>query len=239
MKMVKSLILGSAAGLVAMGGAQAADLPVKAKAVEYVKVCSLYGAGFWYIPGTDTCIRIGGAVRIDTAINGGIYDAPFWRGGAGAAQNYGKDWYTTRSRLNLTEDTRTATEYGVLRTYANVQFDWTRGGSSIAGGAPVEVDYAFIQFAGFTFGKAVSQFDPQWALTKPYISSGFLAGSNNTTGLPQISYTAEFGNGISASISAENASPYRNAGLYNTANFLVAPGGGQFLNQQYGVASYT
>src|SRR5882724_646946 len=60
MKMVKSLILGSAAALVAMSGAQAADLPVKAKAVEYVKVCSLYGAGFFYIPGTDTCIKLGG-----------------------------------------------------------------------------------------------------------------------------------------------------------------------------------
>ena len=60
MKMVKSLILGSAAGLVAMSGAQAADLPVKAKAVEYVRICSLYGAGFLYIPGTDTCIKLGG-----------------------------------------------------------------------------------------------------------------------------------------------------------------------------------
>src|ERR1700726_797378 len=77
MKMIKSLILGSTAGLIAMSGAQAADLPVKAKAVEYVKVCSLYGAGFWYIPGTDTCIRIGGAIRIDTAINGNVFDAPF------------------------------------------------------------------------------------------------------------------------------------------------------------------
>jgi hypothetical protein len=60
MKMVKSLILGSAAGLLAMSGAQAADLPVKAKAVEYVRICSLYGAGFFYIPGTDTCIKLGG-----------------------------------------------------------------------------------------------------------------------------------------------------------------------------------
>ncbi|SDI27060.1 Porin subfamily protein, partial [Bradyrhizobium sp. Rc2d] len=51
MKLVKSLLLGSAAGLIAVGGAQAADLPVKAKAVEYVKICSLYGAGFYYIPG--------------------------------------------------------------------------------------------------------------------------------------------------------------------------------------------
>jgi hypothetical protein len=56
MKMVKSLVLGSAAALLAMGGAQAADLPVKAKAVEYVRICSLYGAGFFYIPGTDPCI---------------------------------------------------------------------------------------------------------------------------------------------------------------------------------------
>jgi len=223
MKMVKSLILGSAAALVAMGGAQAADLPVKAKAVEYVKVCSLYGAGFWYIPGTDTCIRIGGAIRIDTAINGGIYDNPFWRGGASGAQTFGRDWYTTRSRFNLTEDTRTATEYGVLRTYANVQFDWTRGGSGIAGGAPVEVDYAFIQFAGFTIGKAVSQFDPQWALAKPWITSGVNAGSNNATGLNQLAYTATFGNGVSGTISLEDAQPYRTAGIVNTSAAFQAP----------------
>ena len=74
MKMVKSLILGSAAGLVAMSGAQAADLPVKAKAVEYVRICSLYGAGFFYIPGTDTCIKLGGYLRVDTTFNGSIYD---------------------------------------------------------------------------------------------------------------------------------------------------------------------
>ena len=63
MKMVKSLLLGTAAGLVAVAGAQAADLPVKAKPVEYVKICSVYGEGFFYIPGTDTCIKLGGYVR--------------------------------------------------------------------------------------------------------------------------------------------------------------------------------
>ena len=65
MKMVKSLLLGSAAGIVAVAGAQAADLPVKAKPVEYVKVCSLYGAGFYYIPGTDICLKIGAAFRAE------------------------------------------------------------------------------------------------------------------------------------------------------------------------------
>src|ERR1700738_1258183 len=83
MKMVKSLILGSAAGLVAMSGAQAADLPVKAKAVEYVKICSLYGAGFFYIPGSDTCIKLGGYLRVDTTINGSNHGQPAWSGDLG------------------------------------------------------------------------------------------------------------------------------------------------------------
>ena len=54
MTKMKGLLLGAAAGLASVASAQAADLPVKAAPVEYVKVCSLYGAGFFYIPGTDT-----------------------------------------------------------------------------------------------------------------------------------------------------------------------------------------
>ena len=65
MSIVKSLLLGSAAGLMVVGGAQAADLQAKAKAVEYVKVCDAYGAGFYYIPGTDVCLKVGGYVRAD------------------------------------------------------------------------------------------------------------------------------------------------------------------------------
>ena len=117
MKSVKSLMLGSAAGLIAMSGAQAADLPVKAKAVEYVRICSLYGAGFWYIPGTDTCIKIGGYLRVDTTFNGGIYGGPAWSGGLGTGNRF-TDHINSRSRMALTVDTRTATEYGVVRTFA-------------------------------------------------------------------------------------------------------------------------
>src|SRR5260370_40540063 len=122
MKMVKSLILGSAAGLLAMSGAQAADLPVKAKPVEYVKICSLYGAGFFYIPGTDTCIKLGGYLRVDTTFNGGIYDAPAWNGSLGTGDRTRDNW-ATRSRLALTVDTRTATEYGVVRTFGQVDLN--------------------------------------------------------------------------------------------------------------------
>src|SRR5438309_3421295 len=113
MKMVKSLLLGSAAGLLAMGGAQAADLPVKAKAVEYVKSCSLYGAGFFYIPGTDTCIKLGGYLRVDVLANTNSDDTGN-TSGAGGAKNRFTNGYTWRSREDLTIDTRTATEYSMV-----------------------------------------------------------------------------------------------------------------------------
>ena len=121
MKLVKSLMLGSAAGLLVVGGAQAADLPVKAKPVEYVRICSLYGAGFWYIPGTDTCIKIGGFARIDLTYNGGVYGQPFYSGDGGQGNRF-QDQFHARSRVAMTLDTRTATEYGVVRTFG--QIDW-------------------------------------------------------------------------------------------------------------------
>jgi hypothetical protein len=173
MKMVKSLVLGSAAALAVMGGAQAADLPVKAKAVEYVRICSLYGAGFFYIPGTDTCIKLGGYLRAEAgfgtnSIYGGAYN------GIAGTQNRYRNYYTARSREDLNIDTRTATEYGVVRTFFDATFSWTTGTQGVAAtgttlgadgvaGGTLGVYYAFIQFAGFTMGKAVSQFDTPWS----------------------------------------------------------------------------
>src|ERR1700722_15655785 len=72
MKLVKSLLLGTAAGFVAAAAAQAADLEADKvpKAADYVKVCSLYGEGFYQIPGEgDICIRIGATARLDGALN--------------------------------------------------------------------------------------------------------------------------------------------------------------------------
>ncbi|HWW46518.1 MAG TPA: porin [Xanthobacteraceae bacterium] len=225
MKLVKSLILGSAATLVAMGGAQAADLPLKAKAVEYVKVCSLYGAGFYYIPGTDTCIKLGGYLRVDTSFNAsGAYDRPAWDGAAGQ-NNRLKNDYVARSRFDMNVDTRTATEYGVVRTYADFTMNWTTGSGQIAGFDPVGglgVYYAFIQFAGFTMGKAVSQFSTPWTGYPGNNTSFLIGGEDDVTGINQFAYTAQFGNGVSASISLEDASAYRQSGVYNVSGATAA-----------------
>jgi hypothetical protein len=213
MSKIKSLILGSAAGLFAVAGAQAADLPVKAKAVQYVKICSLYGAGFYYIPGTDTCIKIGGHVRLDLGFNvATTFDTPAWQGGGTGLQTRSRDYYQSRMRIGFNTDTRTATEYGVLRTYWDVKWEFNDARENTAGGY-IEVDYGFIQFAGFTFGKAVSNFDAPWILSMPTINSFVIGGSDNKTGITQISYTAQFGNGVSASLGLEDARPYRKAGI--------------------------
>ena len=235
----RRLILGTAAALFAGSAAQAADLPVKAKAVEYVKVCSLYGPGFYYIPGTDTCIKLSGYLRADALANTnsdntGNYNTP------GSAGNRFTNGYILRGREDLDIDTRTATEYGVVRTYFDATFTWTNDNytagttagstvySSIGGvqapnnanagavaAGTVGVYYAFIQFAGFTMGKAVSQFSTPWANYPGNNFDGLVGGGGAVTGVNQFSYTANFGNGVSLALSAQDQTGYNQAGVLN------------------------
>ncbi|NOJ50831.1 porin [Bradyrhizobium archetypum] len=253
MKMMKSLLLGAAAGLIAVSAARAADLPVKAKAVEYVKVCSLYGAGFYYIPGADTCIKLGGYLRVDVLANTNS-DNTGNTSGAGAARNRFTNGYTWRSREDLNIDTRTATEYGVLRTFFDATFTWTTDtyagngtgatvyspiGPSPFSSAPnnanaganafgtVGVYYAFMQFAGFTIGKAISEFSAPWTNYPGNSFDGLVGGGGAVTGTNQFTYTAQFGNGVSAAISAQDQTAYTQAGVNNIS------AGGAFGTSDY------
>lgn len=234
MNIVKTLLLGSAAGLIALGGARAADLPVKAKAIEYVKICSIYGAGFYYIPGTDTCLKLGGYLRADTTFNtNGAYNPP--DGGVGAARNRLSNYYTSRVRSDLQIDTRTATEYGLVRTFAELFFTWTAGGytgagtgltggataynstgtNATVGGGTLGVIYGFIQFAGFTFGRAASQFSTPWGeYPGNYIE---LPGSSAWDPVNQVTYTADFGQGITASFSAQDQVQHDTTNIWNVS----------------------
>jgi hypothetical protein len=246
MKTVKSLILGSAAALVAMSGAQAADLPVKAKAVEYVKVCSLYGAGFYFIPGTDTCIKIGGYLRVDTTFNGGVYDQPAWNGDLGTGNRFADHIYS-RSRMALTVDTRTASEYGVVRTFAQGDFQFNNFGSSNPstlqapasvggglsgallnndGGGYVAVEYVFIQFAGFTFGKSSSAYATPWNGYPGNNSSFLIGGNDEVTGVNNIQYTAQFGNGVSGSIGLDDPTIFNRTVVDNLSLGINSAGTG-------------
>jgi hypothetical protein len=203
MKMVKSLLLGSAASLAAVAGAQAADLPVKAKAVEYVKVCSLYGAGFFYIPGTDTCLKIGGFLRTEWNHNAGGSFATTVNEAAGYYTR-ATDTLVNRTRGLLSFDVRSQTEYGTLRSYLRAAWQWTSNIDTIGGSSTaVYLDRAFIQFAGFTFGKTQSFFDVPDIADMTYMTE---YNRNNTggSGTPVFAYTAMLGNGVTATLSIED-----------------------------------
>jgi hypothetical protein len=244
MKIIKGLILGSAASLVAMSGAQAADLPVKAKAVEYVKVCSLYGAGFYYIPGTDTCIKLGGYLRVDATYGGGIYGAPYWSGDGGYEASQGNrftDRINTRSRMALTLDTRTATEYGVVRTFGQADFQFSTFGGTVAnqslngaalqgglnndtpGNGQAAVEMVFLQFAGFTLGKSASAYALPWNGYGGGNNTSFLLGGPDyVTGVNNIQYTSQFGNGVSATIGLDEGKVFNRTQLGNLDVFTLA-----------------
>ena len=265
MKLAKSLLLGAAAGLVGVASASAADLPARTKgpAVEYVRICDAYGTGYFYIPGTETCLKVFGQVRAEyrfgsqgktfttgapTLTNfpavaavpatattpavaavaarnnvptgyivgrsAGAGPTPATQGfrgrnynvanaaapnafhniraGGTTATQRSKDQSVWFSRASIRLDARTQTSYGVLRSFAAVDFNTTNNSGALG------IDKAFIQWAGITAGYAQSMFD-FYADDAGY--SG-LRTSDSTVNM--LAYTAVFGGGFSATISAED-----------------------------------
>jgi porin-like protein len=177
-----------------------------------VKICSLYGAGFYYIPGTDMCLKIGGWVRqyLGAGSNNSFTNGAFGTNGNTAtnASNNGFGW---KVRGYITADSRNQTEYGTVRGYIAVgtSIQGTNGGQGASGASGVNtggvnVNRAFIQFAGFTFGVSQSFYD---LFPTPALSyfGGMANPSSDTSdgGQTVTAYTAQFGNGMSASIAAE------------------------------------
>ncbi|WP_102868435.1 porin [Pseudovibrio exalbescens] len=223
---MRKLTLTAAA--LAMGAvpAYAADLPVAPEPVDYVQICDAYGDGYFFIPGTETCLRIRGRVRAEYR----------WNDFGDAPNNWDRRTLndtSTRARGYLRMDARTQTEYGLLRAYIDMfatvdtptfsansnarpstvvdrpSNDNNVGSFGSAGGTSLTLDYAFVQFGGLTVGKAKSFYD-FW--------TGYAYGAITTVAYsddnPWVAgYTADFGNGFSASLAFEDRS-FRQQGLY-------------------------
>lgn len=239
MKLVKSLLLGSAAGIAAVAGAQAADLPSrKAAPVEYVRVCSAFGAGFFYIPGTDTCLRVSGRVRAEYAVGQRFSDF--------------QDAYGTRARGRLNIDVRNQTAYGTLRTFIRYELTNNTGiygagaggqspfntGATVPGfargaaGTGSNVDLAFVQFGPITAGRVQSFFD----FYANDLMFNSVRGSDSRSNV--LAYTATFGSGFSATVSGED----RTSGtgvrelpgvVFNPAAPFAAPGAAVVQGQDF------
>jgi len=190
---------------------------------EYVKVCSLYGAGFYYIPGTDICMKVGGYIRWQQTFNPGssISAGPI-NGTGGRATRLDSQDFAQRARAVATFDTRQQTAYGTLRTYLLMGF--SQDSTAAPSTAPtVYMTRGFIQIAGFTFGKATSFFD--FASTAAVAYNAGMVHSSDTGDAGQLvaAYTAQFGNGLSATISAEQTRRAATVDLTtNTTAFSLA-----------------
>ncbi len=222
----KSFLIGCVAGLIAIGGAQAADLPVKAKPAEYVKICNMYGVGYYYIPGSDVCLKIGGYVRAQAEVNsffgvpnGVTYNAflpktvGFPISTNGLLNNRATNSFNFAGRGVIDVDARSQSEYGAIRGYIRI------GGQSFDGNTAASSFYvsrAFIQFAGFTAGIAQSFFDIFSNTELFSYSDAMTSGDTYNYGVNMLAYTAMLGNGFSATVSAEV--PRYQAGVANGAN---------------------
>ncbi len=210
MKMVKSLLLSSAAGVVAVTAGQAADLPVKAKPVEYVKICSLYGAGFYYMPGTDMCIKIGGWVRAEANVSASQTGSLAWGPFNDNLYNRSTNHFQSRARAYITADAREQTAYGTARGYVavgvNSNFTGNNGVVNNGGDAPVfSANRAFVQWAGITAGLSQSFFDFYSSAAALYRAGFIPSEDTGDAGWWVWAYTAQLGNGFSATISAETS----------------------------------
>src|SRR5690606_7805729 len=192
---IKSLLLGSAVASVAFTGAQAADaiFVPEPEPMEYVRVCDVYGAGFFYIPGTETCLKVGGYARYQID----------W--------NEGDDGWDKFGRAQLTMDARSETELGTLRAFVEVWFNSNSGlagNNSVASfeGSDGETAYyrgaenitlrnAFIELGGLYMGIKTTLWDG--ALSGEYDNFGY------DSRVHTIGYNFAAANGVNVGIALE------------------------------------
>ncbi|MHC5306727.1 porin [Bartonella sp. LJL80] len=194
---IKSLLLGSAAALVAVSGARAADVVVaEPEPVEYVRVCDAYGAGYFYIPGTETCMRISGYVRAD--IKGGDNVGARQRG------DIDRDTYAWRTRATLRFHTASETELGTLRTFIELRSQWDKGAEWGSNGdsASGQLRFAYIELGGLRVGLDESIFN-HWTGYYGNVINDDIVNPMAYTRTNVISYTFNNGNGFSAILGVE------------------------------------
>ncbi|MCT6871598.1 MAG: porin [Bartonella sp.] len=197
---IKSLLLGSAAALVAVSGARAADVVVaEPEPVEYVRVCDAYGEGYFYIPGTETCMRISGYVRGEIKGGDNVY--------ARQRGDIDRDTYAWRTRATLRFHTASETELGTLRTFVELRSQWDQGAEFDKNGkngdtASGQLRFAFIELGGLRVGLDESIFNHWTGYFGNVVNDDILTPMAYTR-TNVISYTFNADNGFSAILGLE------------------------------------
>ncbi|RWL85294.1 MAG: porin [Mesorhizobium sp.] len=211
---IKSLLLGSAAALIAVSGARAADAVTVAEPepAEYVKICDVYGAGYFYIPGTETCLRIGGYVRYDI----GVGDAGSFDGVNHVPDHQGDGTHSTyykNTRFTLKTWTGQETELGTLKTYTETRFNYGNSSGDFLNQNASNADdwqgrnkslslrFAWIQLGGLRVGKDDTAFDTFIGYAGNVIQDTLVPYGGQESNVVQ--YYFDAGSGFSGLISLE------------------------------------
>ncbi|CAN7420854.1 porin [Rhizobium sp. LjRoot254] len=203
---IKSLLLGSAAALAVVSGAQAADAVVAAEPepMEYVRVCDAYGTGFFYIPGTETCLKIRGELRYEKRFSSDGTEK-YDRAGL-LSDNVSKDSYDNHTRLRLDTEAKNDTEWGTAFSWFRIQSDSVNNGEDIYGDGNNSylTYYFYFGIGGLEFGN----YDSLWAKfmgdgSRTDDGSIYSTDFNYPDSRQYVSYTADFGS-IKAFISLDN-----------------------------------
>lgn len=115
MKIVRTLFVGCAAVLLAVGATRAAEPHGIVKPLDRAKSCNTYGAGFRRVPGSDLCMKIGGWVRAQSTARGGSVN---WK--ALNTGDLGTGTAAASARGYVTTDVHEPTGYGTVRAYLSV-----------------------------------------------------------------------------------------------------------------------
>jgi hypothetical protein len=225
---IKSLLLGSAAALAAVSGAQAADAIVAAEPepMEYVRVCDAFGTGYFYIPGTETCLKVGGRVRFD-AQYGDVY-------------NVDSDGTYTNTRAELYLSSASDTEWGALKTNITARFDYNPRYDVIndLDGTDIGFDgnntrtrlmVATIELGGFTVGLQDSLYESFIGYAGNVIADDVVNYGPSERNMA--AYTYKGGNGFSAFIALEDDGVNKDDIIGDGASdFVDVAGGVKFDN---------
>ncbi|MDF1634194.1 porin [Mycoplana sp. MJR14] len=192
---IRTCFLGTAAGLVWVSAAGAADAIVAAEPepMDYVRVCDAYGEGHFFIPGTEICLKIAGYVR------GEVYFGD--PNGQDTFPGGGGDSLFTRSRLDLQLSTSQETDYGVLGTYFEVEIN--RDDNTDAYDT---MKAAYIELSGFRVGFS----DTLYTEFTGYAGNGindYYEVDYGDFGRTQLRYTYDTGSGFSFGFAVEDNDP--------------------------------
>jgi hypothetical protein len=236
---LKCLFLSGCAALVAVSGARAAD-PVIAEPepIEYVRICDAYGSGWFYLPGTETCLKIDGDLRADWGQNfyhdeqpdeTSVYDDRF-RARVNFRANNETEYGTAQSRIRIKAQYNDPKTTGTGGSHDD-QLSVIEGPNSSS--APFVIDHATLSLAGFTVGF----FDNFWKRAGNdgwYTSlTRFEGPYGNYQGL-FLEYTYSAG-GLNATVGMEDGNISGEAGSPDPYAGLTYTSGGLYLA---GIAYY-